>query len=331
MSGDPGVALGLLASKTEELASIFRSRLPAGWSLNEIPPQAIDDHVGMLDYLVTGGVPLRKSAIDAAGRLKAVHKLGVGYDEIDVAALQARGIPLAVCPIGSADAVAEHAVALAFAAVKNVANLDYAVRHRGSWPKWEARRSLSQLGGRTVGIVGYGRIGQVTARLFAGVGCEVIVFTRTPAADAPGIGFAASMAELFARASLVSVHVPSTPDTEGLIDRHLLEALGPGGILVNTSRGSVVNEDDLFDALRSGKLGFAALDVLREEPPDDGLGLASFPNLIVTPHVGGGGFDIFETKADFILDNLARFSQGGRLAGMVGHRGGVDLQHGAAP
>ena len=311
------VTLGLYTTRTEDLAAIFRARLPEAWRLIEVHPDTVRDHIATLDYVVAGGARLDGDCIGRAGRLRAVHKLGVGYDDMDIEALDRRGIPLAVCATGSAKAVAEHAVALALAAVKNIANLDHDVRRRGLWPKWEARRRLSALGGRTVGLVGFGRIAREAATLFAGVGCKVLVFTRTPDPSVPNVTFVLSLKDLFAEASLVSVHVPLTPETEGLIGRDLLARLGPNGVFVNTSRGPVVVQDDLFAALRGGELGFAALDVLSIEPPEPSPDLSWFDNLTVTPHLGGGGLDTFEAKADAILENLLRFHEGGELAGGV--------------
>lgn len=317
MAFEHNLALGLYATRTEEVAPAFRLRLPQGWTLTEVRPATIASHIEYLDYLAIGGAPLDFELIDRAKKLKAVHKLGVGYDDIDVDALNRRNIPLAICETGSAEAVAEHAMGLAFAAAKNLANLDHAVRHLGIWPKWEARRSLSRIGGRTVGIVGFGRIGKAAARLFAALGCKVIVYTRSPGLPTPELSFVSSLEELFSKASLVSVHVPSTPSTEQLITYRLIEMLGPKGILVNTSRGSVIVQNDLFNALHNGKLGFAALDVLETEPPHEPSGLGQVENLIVTPHIGGGGLDTFEAKADFILANLQHFHRGRPLSGVV--------------
>jgi len=317
MAAVQDVTLGLYATRTTELAPIFRARLPSGWTLVEFLPDTIRDGIASVDYLAAGGAPLDADCIARAARLKAVHKLGVGYDDIDISALDRRSIPLAVCDTGTAKAVAEHAVAMAFAAVKNIANLDDAVRRRGRWPKWEVRGGLSALGGRTVGLVGFGRIARQAAALFTGVGCTVHVFARKPDPSVANVTFAPSLEALFTEASLVSLHVPLTSETAGMIGGDLIARLGRAGILINTSRGGVVDQKELFAALREGRLGYAALDVLDKEPPDGSTDLSEFDNLIVTPHIGGGGLDTFAEKADFVLDNLLRHHMSGEFAASV--------------
>src|SRR5690606_111370 len=143
----------------------------------------------------------------------------------------------------SDEAVAEHTLSLALGALKSLCHLDDAVRVRRTWPKREARDRLRHLGDQPVGIVGYGRLGQAAAKLFSAFGCEVTALTRTPPPTQSGVRFETELSRLFEHCSLVSLHVPLTGETKGLVNAHLLERLGPDGVLVNTSRGAVVDQD----------------------------------------------------------------------------------------
>jgi len=301
--------IGYLADDPEQVAGLLRPLLPEGWELVALA-DADNPELARVDYLVLAAFPLTAADIARALRLKLVHKVGVGYDNVDVDALAARGIRLAVCPLGSDEAVAEHAVALALASLKAIPFLDHAIRAR-NWPKWQIRDRLRKVQGRTVGIVGLGRIGRHAATLFHGLGCEVIAYTRTPPISRNGVRLAASLDELFDQADIVSLHLPLTPATRHMIGRPLLDRLGPEGLLVNTARGAVVDQEALHAALAAGTLGAAALDVLEEEPPPAQLALLDLPNVIFTPHIGGGGLEVIADKLAFIVDNIARLHAGG--------------------
>ena len=318
-NGQDAVTVGYLALDPTEIGAIIRRCLPEGWRLELFRSgDAVKDY-SRISYLVVAGSQLTAEDIAGAPLLRLVHKVGVGYDDMDLDALRARGIALAVCPVGSDEAVAEHALALALASLKCIPELDRGVRDDRGWPKWEVRGRLRLLRGRRIGIVGYGRIGRLTAELFSAFGCDVLVFTRTrPAGPAPaGVRFAASLDELFGECSIVSMHVPLSEETRGMVRRRHLDLLGPDGLFVNTARGQVVVEAELAAALREGTLGAAAVDVLTEEPPPKDLELLDLPNLIVTPHIGGGGLDVFERKVGFIVRNIENFHAGKGAAELI--------------
>ena len=325
------ITLGLMATDNALLTELFEKHLPSGWRLQ--PSGTADDEtqrrmLANAHYLVMAGGALPRVSIDRAPKLRMVQKMGVGYDGIDLDALSERGILLANSPVDSASlAVAEHAVALALSSLKSIPFLDNAVRREHDWPRWEPRRRIRQIGTQVVGIVGFGRIGRHAARLFLGLGCEVLVWSRkrpddagsfAPEAAAAGkISFHQDLDHVFDKATIVSLHVALTEDTQGLVNRHRLDLLGPTGLLINTARGPVVDEPELVAALREGRLGAAALDVLSTEPPRADHELFSMPNVIITPHCATGGTDVQEEKLLFALGNIMAFHEGREIQARV--------------
>lgn len=335
------VLVGFLARSNPEACEQLRRALPDGWELvvSDGDPDRgqFAARLPELDYLVSAVVPFRRQHVERASRLRLLHKLGVGYDEIDLAALTERGVPVAVCPVGVTDAVPEHTLALTLAAMKCIPGLDATVRAQEK-PRASYRSGIRSLAGRRVGIVGFGRIGRATAALFLAFGCEVEVFTRTRPTALPEpleacrktgmLRFADDLESLFDRCSVVSLHAPLTDATRDLVTESLLEKLGPDGVLINTARGGLVDEQALARVLGDGRLGCAGLDVFREEPAGPNLALRACPNVVLTPHVGAGGKDVLERKARFIMQNLMSFHETGRAQEIVtaGGRHGSTLQ-----
>lgn len=315
--------VGYLGRKGPETPEILRRLIAGRW--NFIASDGPDGMPGFraalpeIDYLVVSATALTRDLIETASRLRFVSKFGVGYDDIAVEALWERDIVFAVCPVGLIEPVAEHALALTLSALKCIGTFDAAVRNQSKWPGWEMRRNIRQLRNETVGIVGFGRIGQAAARIFLGFGCTVLA-NRRPQADpdrlfaaeqaSGGLIFVDDLDALVEQASIVSLHVPLTDATRHLINARRIDLLGPQGLLVNTARGGVVDQAALTRALATGRLGFAALDVLDEERPGTGAAIYALHNVIVTPHCAGGGLDMVETRAAHVLGNIAKIEAG---------------------
>lgn len=309
--------VGLLTAARHEAADLLRRSLPAGWSLVTSEGDADQPHFAErlpeIDYIVSAVMPFQRRHALRASRLKLLHKLGVGYNELDLPALAERGVRVAVCPIGVSDAVPEHTLALTLAAMKCIPALDGAMRTK-SWPEGYRTR-IRSLAGRRVGIVGFGRIGRPTAALFIAFGCTVEVFSRTPPAGLPVpldayaaqglLGFTDDLEGMFERCSVVSLHAPLTDATRNLVTEAMLARLGPDGVFVNTARGALVDEAVLAATLADGRLGCAGLDVFRDEAPDPQL--LACANAVLSPHVGGGGSDVILRKVDFIVQNIRQF------------------------
>jgi D-3-phosphoglycerate dehydrogenase len=278
------------------------------------------DRLAEMDYIVSAVMPFQRPHVERASRLKLLHKLGVGYNELDLTALRERAIQVAVCPVGVSDAVPEHTLALTLAAIKCIPNLDLALRTK-EWPSWSYRTRIRSLAGRRVGIVGFGRIGQPTAALFVAFGCQVEVFSRTRPTSLPEqfgrfqeqgvLSFTDDLVGMFERCSVVSLHAPLTDATRDLVTEAMLEKLGPEGVFVNTARGALVDEAALARTLGDGRLGCAGLDVFREEPSAPHPDLLACPNVVMSPHVAGGGSDVLERKVGFIVQNLRSFHEAG--------------------
>lgn len=234
--------------------------------------------------------------LDACPRLRVVSNLAVGYDNVDLAACAARGIPVGNTPDVLTDATADLTLALILAAARRLPEGIAAVRD-GAWGPWRLDWLLGlELRGASLAIVGMGRIGRAVGDRARAFGMDVIGVGRE--------GGRASLHAAVARADLVSLHCPLTPETRGLIDAEALAAMKPGAILVNTARGGIVDQVALAEALRSGRLAAAALDVTDPEPlsPDDPL-LAA-PNLIVLPHLGSATTLTRARMADLAVSNV---------------------------
>jgi phosphoglycerate dehydrogenase-like enzyme len=233
--------------------------------------------------IVRGGFVVTAALLDAGPRLKAIGRSGVGVDNVDLDAATRRGIPVVFAPEAGAQAVAEGALALLLALVKQLPALDSAVRER----RWSARDEVDvgDLDGATLGIVGLGRIGRRVAELARPFGVRLLA--HDPFVEgAPGIGLV-DLAALFRESDLISVHAPLTAETAGMIDAELL-GLASGAVFVNLSRGGLVRSlDDLLGALESGALSAVGLDVFDPEPPDPAHPLFAHPRVLVTPHALG--------------------------------------------
>ncbi|OZI38400.1 3-phosphoglycerate dehydrogenase [Bordetella genomosp. 10] len=225
----------------------------------------------------------------AAPGLKAVGRLGVGLDNIDVPACEARGIAVLPATGANARAVAEYVIAAVLMLLRGAYGSTARVA-AGDWPR-NALSNGREVNQRVLGIVGYGGIGRLVARLARGLDMRVIAADPMLGADDPawreGLAQRAELDDLLRTADAVTLHIPLTERTRGLLDAARLAQMKDGAVLVNTARGGIVDEAALADALRGGKLGGAAIDVFDNEPLPGGGPLADAPNLILTPHIAG--------------------------------------------
>ena len=238
------------------------------------------------DAVIVRASPVDAAAIAAATRLRVIGKHGVGTDTIALDAAAARGITVCSTPGANAGAVAELTVGLALSVLRAIGWHDRAIRDPDAAA---APRVGRELGGARIGLLGFGTIARRVARiLHHGFGARIAAFDPyldRPPPDLP-VTLVANLRPLFAESDLVSVHVPLTPETRGLVGATLLSAMPKGAVLVNTGRGGVVDEAALLAALDSGHLAGAGLDVFAAEPPGPELVLLHHPNVVVTPHIG---------------------------------------------
>ncbi len=245
-------------------------------------------------------------------RVRLVQRVGVGYDNLDLDALQAAGVVAAYTPGANAAAVAEHTILLMLALLKRFVAAESAVR-QGGWPTMELfQAGVGDLANATVGLVGFGNTGRAVAERLLPFGSRLLYMARH-AVDATieqqfGMRYA-SLDDLLASSTIVSLHLPLTEATLGLIGEAELAKMPAGAFLINTSRGEILDEAALRRALVSGKLGGAALDVLRDERPG-GNPFADLPQVIVTPHMAGGSRAAVERALQMAMANVARFLRG---------------------
>ncbi|HTI34122.1 MAG TPA: D-glycerate dehydrogenase [Miltoncostaea sp.] len=250
--------------------------------------------------------------LDACPSVRFVANHAVGTDNIDLAAAAERGVQVTNTPGVLDEAVADHCVGLAIAAARRIAEGDRLVRE-GGWTGFSTDLLLGlDLAGATAGLVGVGGVGRaVAARLVGGFGMRGRYLARRPHPELEErLGIRrASLDELLAEADLVTLHVPLTPETRGMIGAAELARMRPGAVLVNVSRGPVVDQDALVDALRDGRLR-AGLDVFEDEPLPAGHPLTTLENVVLTPHIASAGTETRRRMAELAVDNLLAMADG---------------------
>ena len=248
--------------------------------------------------------------IAAAPRLRLIQKIGVGVNTIDLDAAKARGIAVCNLPGTNARAVAELTLALMLAVLRRLPRFDAAMR-RGEWSDPALQDGIGELGGRTVGLVGYGAIPRLLAPVLAALGCRLIYTSRTPRPDA--VGEWRTLDALLSESDVVSLHLPLTAETETLIDARAIARMKRDAILINTARGGLVDQSALTQALTDGKLAGAGLDVFVHEPHDATEPLFHLPNVVLTPHIGWLTTGTFDRSFALAAENCRRIAAGEAL------------------
>ena len=256
--------------------------------------------------------PVTEEVLAGAPRLRLVQKIGVGVDTIDLEAARRRGVAVANMPGTNTQAVAETALMLMLATLRNLPDLDRACRTENGWsPEGEARErrnTLGELCGRTVGLVGAGAVASRLVGPLRALGARV---TYTDRRERPDLGIERrELDDLLETSDVVSLHLPLTPETESLIDRAALARMKSGAVLINTARGGLVEETALVEALTSGRLLAAGLDVLTEEPPPPDHPLLSLDNVVLTPHVAWLTRETLTRSFEVALENVRRLRDG---------------------
>jgi glyoxylate reductase len=301
----PAVGLDLIASRCD--AEVWDGDLPPAYDLIKQKVAGCEGLVALLTDRIDAGL------LDGAPKLKVVSNYAVGFNNIDVPACTARGIAVGNTPGVLTDATADMAFCLLIAAARRLVDAhDYG--RSGKWKTWEPLGHLGQdLAGRTLGVVGMGRIGYALARRCTfGWDMRVLYHDvyRSEKAEADLGARQVGLDELLRQADFVSVHTDLNDNTRGLFNRETFHKMKPSAVFVNTARGPVVVEADLIEALRSGTIFAAGLDVTDPEPPLPGSPLYSVPNLIVAPHIASATVGTRNAMAEICARNL--------LAGVAG-------------
>lgn len=260
--------------------------------------------------------PISAADIAAAPKLRLIQKIGVGVNTIDLEAARARGIAVCNLPGTNSRAVAEMALLLMLGALRRISHFDAETRAGRGWSQPPALQDgLFELGGRKVGLVGYGAVPSLLAPVLQALGCEVLYTARTPKPEA--VGIFRPLEALLAESDVVSLHIPETPETRGLINAAAIARMKPGAVLVNTARGGLVDQAALVAALRSGHLAAAGLDVFATEPLDATDPLLSLPNVVLAPHVAWLSTGTFARSFTVAAENCRRLGGGEALLNRV--------------
>jgi len=301
------------------LRTLILEKLPPGWRCSFA--EGYDDRhqhavLADADVAFANWFGVNRQALEAAGRLRLIHKLGAGVDKIDQTACRDRGVRLARCAGGNAVPVAEHTIMLMLAALRRLPEVVARTRG-GEWFKEEARVLQRQLAGRQVGLVGLGAIGQAVARRLAGFEVDTVYYdpVRLAAEHEAELSVTyRALEDLLRTSDIVSLHLPLTPATRGLLDAERIDRLKPGSVVVNCARGGLIDEQALVGALLSGRVLAAGLDTFGQEPPV-GNPLLALPNTVVTAHVAGATFDNFGHMVDRAVRNTRAFLCGEDIPG----------------
>jgi len=274
------------------------------------PPEQIIERIGDAEVVITNKTPLAASVFDACPGIKYVGVLATGYNVVDVNAAKSKNIPVTNIPIYGTDAVAQLTMALLLEICHRAGHHSDAVKS-GKWEKsldfcfWDF--PLIELAGKTMGIIGYGRIGQSTARMARAFGMNIIAYDAVQTEKNTEY---VTIDELFARADVISLHCPLMPSTEGIINKDSIAKMKDGVILLNSSRGPLIVEQDVADALNSGKIYAAGVDVVSVEPIKGDNPLLAAKNCIITPHIAWAPLESRKRLMDVAVANLAAFVAG---------------------
>lgn len=286
----------------ESTKARIRACFPDNWKLNIVPQKNAADYLAEAEVIIPEHARVDVSLLSNAPVLKFIQT-GAGYDNVDLPACRERGITVCNASGVNANAVAEHVLALILAWYKNIPYLDSNMKN-GCTPE-SIEYKGAELKGKIVGIIGLGNTGKRTAELCRAFGMSVLGYSHSPVDGINCVDFG----ELLCKSDIVSLHVPLTNETYHLIDCDTLRLMKNSAILINTSRGAVVNEDDLISALSEHRIDGACLDVFETEPLPERSRLRELPNVILTPHTAGlpDGVRFHQARYEFFAENIRRF------------------------
>lgn len=264
------------------------------------------------DYIITTNVQVTKEVIDAAPNLKLIARAGVGFDNVDIKYARVKGIDVTIAQAANAVSVAELVILLMLDCYRKVYLLDVSTKN-GKWESWKYRHESFELAGKTIGILGAGTIGKEVAKRLSSFNVNIIYYNRKRLKEREEreLNMAYHNLEEFLKlADMVSVHVPLTEGTEGLIGKKELALMKDSAFIINTSRGPIIDEDALIWALDKKEIAGAALDVFTKNPPEKNSQLLAMPNVIATPHIAGATIDAYKRIFAISVENIQRKEQG---------------------
>lgn len=267
--------------------------------------------IGDAEIIFTNKTLITKSVLDACPGVKYIGVLATGYNVVDCEVAKEKGIPVTNIPAYGTMAVSQYAIAMLLEICNRVGHHAEAVaqgRWQGDWCFWD--HPLMELDGKTMGIIGFGRIGRQTGRIAKALGMEVLAYSRSECEEGRAIGTYVELEELLEKSDVISLHCPLFPETKGIINRQTVEKMKDGVILINTARGPLVEEQDLADALNKGKVAAAAMDVVSEEPIRADNPLLKAKNCFITPHIAWASKESRQRIMDCAVGNLKAYLAG---------------------
>jgi len=301
---------------TEDVYEIIRSQLPEGFEL--ITLEKDDDKerrekIKDVDFIIVATVKISEDLLKHAKKLRLIQHQGVGYDNIDLNATKRMGIPIGLTPEGTSIGVAEHTILLILAVYKKIV-IAHSSLLRGEWLQFGLRSESYEMYGKTLGLVGFGRIGREVAKRAKPFDVRILYYDKyihASSDEKETLGVEeVSFEKLLVESDIVSLHVPLTEETKGMMNRQTFRLMKRSAILINTARGTLVNEKDLYEALQDRTIAGAGLDVFEKEPPSPDNPLFKLENVILTPHISAGTKDALIAKMRAAFANMVRVTKG---------------------
>ena len=309
----------ILDGYTENPGDLSWNKLEALGELTVYDRTPLDDEseiikrIGGAQIVLTNKTPLSSRIFDACPALKYVSVLATGYNVVDVEAAKARGVAVSNIPAYGNNAVGQMAIALLLEITNRVGYHDWTVHqgkweHHEDWCYWDY--PLMELAGKVMGIIGFGRIGQCTGRAAKGLGMDVLAYDVFPNDSGREIAEYVDLDTLFAKSDVIALHCPLLKDNAGLINKNTIQKMKDGVIIINNSRGQLIEEQDLAEALNSGKVYTAGVDVVSTEPIRGDNPLLKAKNCIITPHNSWGAKEPRQRIMDMTVENVTKFMEG---------------------
>ena len=273
------------------------------------------ERIGDAEVVLENKINMNRELMDACPNLKYIGEIATGYNNVDTAAAKEKGITVTNIPAYSTASVAQLAFALLLEICHHTAHHNDLV-HQGEWCScpdtmfYDHTWPIIELAGKTLGIIGFGQIGQTVARIAKAFGMKVIAYSRTVREEGKALADYVTLDELLARSDVITLHCPLFPETKGIINKESIAKMKDGVILLNTSRGPLVNEADLAEALQSGKVYAAGIDVVSEEPMREDNPLLTAPECFITPHMAWMSKEARTRLIDIAVNNIRQWMNG---------------------
>lgn len=296
---------------------ILKSVVPDGFSVETLEVLSYESLLRQCvdaDYLlVSGRLPIDEGILSAAKQLKMIQRTGVGTEMLDVDAIRRHNIPAYVNAGVNARSVAEHTLTLILCCLKNIPRIDRQVKS-GVWKKQQTGLTCNELFGKTVGLVGMGAIGRQVANYLKAFGAKLLytdIYRLSEQLEKElSLTYVPTFKAMLTQVDVLSFHCPLTKDNQDMLNVETIKLMKDGAMVVNTARGKLIEPNALYDALKTGKLRAAALDVHYEEPIREAYNLAELDNVILTPHIGGLTYEAFYCMMAGAVENIQLFEQG---------------------